>query len=182
MYDGVGRRQDQKSGQLVDIGAHSLNGRERKVLFRNNGDGRFTDVAFVNASDMIEDGRGLAVLDIERDGHLDLVLRNYKQPTILLRNRGGDQSWVGLKLVGSRSNRDAVGARVSLRASGLRQTREVTIGSGYLSGSSLVQHFGLGKARRVDEVEILWPSGNRTVLTSLDTNRRHVIKEGSDPR
>ena len=80
MFDGVGRRQDATRGLLVNIGQHSLNGYERNVLFRNDGDGTFTDVAFVNAVDRVEDGRGLSIFDYDRDGQLDLLLRNYRQP------------------------------------------------------------------------------------------------------
>ncbi|MGH7822696.1 MAG: CRTAC1 family protein, partial [Candidatus Binatia bacterium] len=141
MFDGVGRRQDQKSGQLVNIGANSLNGREAKVLFRNNGDGSFTDVAYVNDAARIEDGRGLSVLDYDGDGQLDLLLRNYRQPAVLLRNQGGaGNHWIAFRLTGTRSNRDAVGARIRVRTAAGWQTREVAAGSGYLSGSSLVQH------------------------------------------
>src|SRR5712692_5655976 len=142
MFDGVGRRRDQSSGQLVSIGEHSLNGRERNCLFRNNGDGTFTDVGFVNQADRVEDGRGVSILDYDQDGQLDIVLRNYRQPAQILHNTGGANHWLELKLIGTRSNRDAVGTRVDLTAGGQRQTREVHAGSGYLSGSSLVQHFG----------------------------------------
>src|SRR5215475_7125015 len=171
MFEGVGRRLDQKTGTLTNIGQHSLNGYERKVLFRNNGDGTFTDVAYVNGADRIEDGRGLSIADLDRDGELDLVLRNYHQPAQLLRNQGGPAHWIQLVLVGTRSNRDAVGTRVRLRTGQRWQTREVHAGSGYLSQQSLVQHFGLGDERRADEVEIAWPSGAQTALGPLDGGR-----------
>src|SRR6478672_8077319 len=107
MFEGVGRRLDETAGSLVSLGSHSLNGRERKVLFRNNGDGTFTDVAFVNGADRTEDGRGLSVFDYDRDGQPDLLLRNYRQPAQLLRNQGGRNHWIEVALVGVRSNRDA---------------------------------------------------------------------------
>jgi hypothetical protein len=178
MFDGVGRRRDQKSGQLVNIGEHTLNGFERDFLLRNNGDGTFTDVAYVNQSDRIEDGRGVAIFDYDLDGHIDVALRNYRQPAQLLHNRGGTEHWIELKLVGTRSNRDAVGARVTLMASGQRQTREVHAGSAYLSGSSLVQHFGLGSAERIDEIHVRWPSGEETTLTDLRVDRQFMLREG----
>lgn len=181
MFDGVGRRQDQKTGQLVNIGANSLNGREAKVLFRNDGDGTFTDVAYVNDVARIEDGRGLSVFDYDLDGNLDLLLRNYRQPTVLLRNQGGGPNhWIALKLVGTRSNRDAVGARVFVEAGGRRQMREVATGSGYLSSSSLVQHFGLGADERADAIDIHWPSGARTEIRGLAADRRYVVREGEN--
>jgi hypothetical protein len=178
MFDGVGRRRDQKSGQMVNIGENSLNGMERDYLLRNNGDGSFTDVAYVDQSDRIEDGRGVSILDYDLDGQLDVALRNYRQPAQLLHNRGGSGHWLELKLIGTKSNRDAVGARVTLSAAGLRQTREVHAGSAYLSGSSLVQHFGLGAATQVDAVEVRWPSGQQTSLSGLRVDRQFMLREG----
>ena len=178
MFDGVGRRRDQTRGQLVSIGEHSLNGMERDYLLRNNGDGTFVDVAYVNQADRIEDGRGVSIVDYDQDGHVDVVLRNYRQPAQVLRNRGGTGHWIELQLVGTRSNRDAVGARVTVTAGGKRQTREVGAGSAYLSASSLVQHFGLGAAERVEEVEIAWPSGEVTLLFGLPADRRLRVREG----
>src|SRR5689334_23423442 len=115
MFEGVGRRLDQASGSFLNIGQHSLNGRERNCLFRNDGDGTFTDVAFVNDADRVEDGRGLSIFDSDGDGRLDVVVRNYRQPAVLLRNVGPERHWLELRLVGVRSNHDAVGARVRVR-------------------------------------------------------------------
>jgi hypothetical protein len=179
MFDGVGRRRDRKSGQLVSIGQNTLNGYEHNCLFRNNADGTFTDVAHTNAAGRQEDGRGLSVLDYDRDGRLDIVMRNYRQPAQVLHNTGAGGHWLQLKLVGTRSNRDAVGARIDLTASpgrGLRQSRRVSLGAGYLSASSLVQHFGLGEARTVD-VSVHWPSGTVTELAGVSADQRLMLRE-----
>jgi hypothetical protein len=178
MFDGVGRRRDQKSGRMVDIGQNSLNGYERDCLFRNNGDGTFSDVSYVNQTDRIEDGRGVSIFDYDLDGQLDVALRNYKQPAVLLHNRGSAGRWVEIKLVGTRSNRDAVGARIVLTAGGERQTREVHAGSGYLSGSSLVQHFGLAGATQVEALRVRWPSGAETTLAGIAVDRHYMLREG----
>jgi hypothetical protein len=180
MFEGVGRRLDQRNGSFLDIGQHSLNGRERNCLFRNNGDGTFTDVGWVNDADRVEDGRGLSIFDYDRDGRMDLLLRNYRQPAELLRNVGPIRHWIELRLVGVRSNRDAVGARVRLATAAGWQTREVHAGSAYLSGQSLVQHFGLGDAPVADAVEIAWPSGERSRLARLPADRRYVVVEGEE--
>lgn len=183
--EGVGRRLGSRTGFLLDIGTHSLNGRERNVLFRNDSleSGSaitFTEVAWVNGADRIEDGRGVALLDADQDGSLDLVLRNYRMPAGLLINRPVGGHWIGFDLEGSRSNRDAIGARIRVRTGGHWQSSEVAGGGGYLSGSSLRQHFGVGDRTRVDEVLIDWPSGGRTRLLDLDVDRLHAIVEAAD--
>jgi len=175
MLEGVGRRSGNE--QLLDLGQHTLNGYERNGLFRNNGDGTFTDVGWLNNVDREEDGRSVAIVDFDRDGRLDIALRNYRQPAVLLRNTGEKRNFVSFELVGTRSNRDAVGARIRLRAGDTWQTRVVSSGSGYLSGSSLRQHFGLGAEQEVDEVEITWPSGLRSHLGTLSANETHRIVE-----
>ena len=180
MLEGLGRRLGEKNGYLLDIGTHSLNGRERNVLFRNNGDETFTEVGWVNGADRIEDGRGVAGFDYDEDGRLDVVLRNFRAPAELLRNSGALRHWVGFELVGTRSNRDAVGARIRVRTGDHWQTRVVKVGSGYLSASSRRQHFGLGNSARVDQVEIDWPSGARTVLHDLAADRRYNIIENAE--
>jgi hypothetical protein len=179
MFEGVGRRLDASVGSLVDLGTHSLNGRERKVLFRNNGDGTFTDVAYVNGVARTEDGRGLSIFDYNHDGQPDLVLRNYKQPTQLLKNLGGRNHWVDFKLVGTQSNRDAVGAKIRLRTRQGWQTRVVNEGSSYLSEQSTIQHFGLGLEPNALEATIAWPSGATTHLDELDGDHLYLVTEAS---
>lgn len=177
MLEGVGRRLEGGDGFLLDLGDHSLNGRERNCLFRNNGDGTFTEVGFANGADRIEDGRGVAVFDHDGDGRLDLVLRNYAQPAVLLHNRGEAGHWIAFELRGQRSNRDAVGARLRLRTGDRWQTRVVATGDGYLSSSSRRQHFGLGAETRVDEVQIRWPAGIEQILRDLPVDRAYRIVE-----
>jgi hypothetical protein len=179
MMEGVGRRLGTKDGFLLDIGSHSLNGREHNVLFRNNGDETFTEVGWINGADRIEDGRGLAIFDYDDDGRLDAVLRNYRSRALVLHNQGPSHHWVQFDLEGTRSNRDAVGARVRLRIGDQWQTRIVKAGSGYLSGSSQRIHFGVGEANRVDEVQISWPSGEETQMRDLSVDRRYEVVEVS---
>ena len=171
MLEGVGRRSG--TNKLLEVGTHSLNGYERNGLFRNNGDGTFTDVGWLQGADRVEDGRGVAIFDFDNDGRLDIALRNYGQPAGLLHNTGSTRHWISFELVGTQSNRDAVGARIRLRVGEAWQTRVVTTGSGYLSGSSLRQHFGLGDAKTVDEVEIDLHGGHvqRTRLKARESRR-----------
>ncbi len=106
------------------------------------------------------DGRGVAVADFDGDGRLDIVETNAGQESLLYLNRTAPRGhWLELRLVGTRSNRDAIGARVTVSADGARQIHEVDGGNGYAAQSSKVVHFGLGAATHVDRVEIRWPSG-----------------------
>lgn len=178
MLEGVGRRSG--TSKLLDIGLHSLNGYERNSLFRNDGDGTFTDVAWANAADNVEDGRGIAVLDFDRDGRLDIALRNFRQPAVLMQNQGPARHWIAFDLLGRESNRDSVGVRIRLRIGDAWQTRVVAAGTGYLSGSSLRQHFGLGDAERVDEVRVTWTTGRETTYRDLEADRSYRLVEGSD--
>jgi hypothetical protein len=109
MFDGVGRRRNETEGTMFNLGSNSLNGNERDCLFRNNTDGTFTDVAYVDNADRPEDGRGMVVFDYDQDGRPDIVLRNYRQPAQLLHNVAPDFH-ASSSLIGTRSNRDAVGA------------------------------------------------------------------------
>jgi hypothetical protein len=177
MMEGVGRRLGKRGGMLLNIGNGSLNGRENNVLFRNDGNGQFTEVAYVNDADRIEDGRGLAVFDYDEDGRLDLALRNFHTPATVLHNRGDAAHWVRFDLTGTSSNRDAVGARIRIRTGDHWQTRVVNAGSGYLSSSSKRQHFGLGSATQIDEVSIDWPSGKSSHLENLRVDRVYPIAE-----
>ena len=103
---------------------------------------------------------------------------NAGQRAVLLRNEGGNTNhWIHLKLVGKSSNRDGIGARVKVTANKKTQIREVISGSSYLSQSSLDLEFGLGKAEKVDTIEIRWPSGITQKLRNVVANQNLVIQE-----
>lgn len=178
------------TGDIADDPQATLNGYERNCLFHHRADGRFVDVAHLAGADLVDDGRALGVADFDQDGDLDLVVQNYRQPTRLLIQEGkpggageGD-NWLEVELTGTRSNRDAVGARVRILhgAEGAParprvQVREVACGAGYLAQQSFVLHFGLGDDRTVDRIEVLWPSGARQELRSVAANQRLSIVE-----
>ena len=147
------------------------------ALFHNRGDGTFRDVSKQTASDHNGCARGLAVADIDGDGFLDLLVANFDQPPALLRNSGNENRWLEVKLVGVQSNRDGIGARLTLTAGGSRQIREIQSGTSFLSQHSLVAHFGLGRLDRVDELRIRWPSGIVQTLIDLPANRMITVTE-----
>jgi hypothetical protein len=128
-------------------------------------------------------GRGLAVADYDRDGTPDILITRNAGPPLLLRNNGGNRhSWLAVWLQGTKSNRDAIGARLSLRAAGERQLRQVGAGSSYLSQDDRVQLFGLGARETAEELEVWWPSGRRQRFTNLAARRMIRIVEGSQPQ
>ncbi len=156
--------------------------REPPFLFRNTGK-EFRETAREHGVALNKNysGRGLAVGDIDNDGDPDLLLMNVGQPPALLRNDGGHKNhWLGLKLVGTTSNRDAIGAKVSVVSGGKRKTRQLLGGTSYCSASDLRLLFGLGSRARVEVVEIRWPSGVTTRLRNLASNRYHTINEPAE--
>ena len=142
------------------VGENSWNGYERNCLFANVGGGQFMDVARPTGSDCIKDSRGVAIADYNGDGKLDMVINNNNAtPTIYLNNLKHVGKCIEMKLVGTKSNRDAIGARVRLSIGTWTLTRQVEAGSGYASEAMLTLHFGLGDATKINAVEIDWPSG-----------------------
>jgi hypothetical protein len=152
------------------------------TLFHNEGNGKFVETT-KSAGDGFQTpyaGRGAAFADFDNDGNIDVVVANNGDPPLLLHNQGAAHNhFVNFKLVGTRSNRDAMGARIRLRTGGLSQIREIAGGGSYLSQSDLRANFGLGKATRAAHVEIWWPSGQHQVFANVAADKFYVIQEGS---
>jgi hypothetical protein len=165
--------------QIADLNLH-ITYREPKLLYRNLGNGRFEDVSARAGPAILAEnvGRGCAFGDFDNDGDVDVIVNNLDGPPTLLRNDGGHSNHsILIKCVGTRSNRSAIGTRVSVTCGEHRQTAEVMSGSGYYSHSDLRLHFGLGRAATVDGVEIAWPSGLKEALKDLPANHLFVIQE-----
>ncbi len=150
--------------------------RQRNLLLENDGSGRFREVGDSSGAGLAEThvGRGAAFGDYDDDGDLDIVVVNDNEPPSLLRNDGGNGlHWIKLRLRGTRSNRDGIGARLRLAAGELVQFREVRQGGGYLSSHDPRLHFGLGGQTLVERLEIEWPSGTKQIATDLPA--RHLV-------
>jgi hypothetical protein len=142
------------------IGEMTWSGYQKKKMFRNLGTQAFKEISAEAGVDNDKDGRGIGMGDFDNDGRLDFYQTNADQPALLYHNVSeGVGNWVELKLVGTKSNRDAIGARVTLKAGGQSMIREVNGGNGYSGQSSLRLHFGIGHATKVESAEIKWPSG-----------------------
>ena len=156
--------------------------REPLVLFHNNRDGTFRDITRLTTLDKLplQSRRGMAFGDINNDGKLDVLILNVGEPpTLLLNCTQNSNHAVLLKLIGTRSNRAAIGARVVLTAGDLKQMNEVRGGSSYLSQNDLRLHFGLGSHTRIDMIEIQWPSGAKQTFHDVPADSIYTIKEGS---
>jgi hypothetical protein len=126
-------------------------------------------------------GRTLALFDVDRDGRMDIVTNHLDQPIAILRNRSDAKHWLQIELVGVSSERDAIGARLVVKAGEETWTGWRTGGDGYMCSNEPLVHFGIGDANRVDSFRIDWPSGNTQEFKGLDADRRYLIVEGESP-
>jgi hypothetical protein len=161
------------------------------VLLRNLGQAQFVDVTDGSGAEGLGIGSGVGAADLNGDGFVDLYVTNRTYYAMgqqvspeagesqLLMNQGNDHRWLRVQLVGTRSNRDAMGARVSVVAGGFTQTQEKQSAHGYNSTNDPVLNFGLG-AHDVDEVRILWPSGQEQVVTKPESNQTLVVTEPTE--
>lgn len=151
-----------------------------RVLFRNLGGGKFEELLDAAGPAIAEAhcSRGVALGDFDNDGDLDILIMNMNEPPSLLRNDvSGNGHWLKVKLVGTRSNANAIGAVVTVTYNGRRQAQPVMASCGYLSSGDRRLHFGLGTAATVD-LEIAWPSGGREQLKGIAADHLVTIKEG----
>jgi hypothetical protein len=127
--------------------------------------------------------RGAAFGDVNNDGNVDIAILNVGEPPTLLINRAKNSNHrVLFKLVGTKSNRAGIGARVTILTGGVRQFSEVRAGSSYLSQNDFRQHFGIGSAAKIDSVEVRWPNGKVETLQNLAADVIYTIVEGEGIR
>jgi hypothetical protein len=155
--------------------------REPKLLHMNQTDGTFCDASDLAGPALKERrvSRGLAVSDLFNDGNMDVVISDLDGSPMILRNHGiPGRHWVSFELAGTKSNRLALNARVKIVAGGMTQTDEVHSGGSYLSQNDVRIHFGLGAAKKIDKVEIQWPSGATDRIENLAADQFYSVLEG----
>jgi hypothetical protein len=159
--------------------------KQRKVVYRNRGDGRFDDVTERLGPPVTvpKAGRGAVFADFDNDGDVDVLVNNVNDTPDLYRlDVAEPRSWIAVRLVGVQSNRSAIGARVSVTADGVTQVSEVRGGGSYYSQNDLRPHFGLGGASKVERVAVRWPNGLEEEWVDLSPNRIVTLTEGSGRR
>ncbi len=158
-------------------------GYERNVFYANNRDGTFSDVSAVLGLDFVEDSRSFVLADFDRDGRLEVALKNRNAPQLrLLKNVAENlPPSISFCLRGTKSNRDAIGSAVTIETNAGRQTRMLQAGSGFLSQPSKDVFFGLGDTTGPVHASIRWPSGLVQELRDLPLNHRIWVEEGSEP-
>jgi enediyne biosynthesis protein E4 len=155
--------------------------RQRKLVFENQKNGSFRDVSdgVGPAVQVPQPSRGAAFGDLFNDGRIDVVVENIDGLPMILKNQDASHNhWVSIQLVGTNSNRLALGAQVRIIAGGVSQIEEVRSGGSYLSQNDLRAHFGLGSAKDVARMEIRWPSGVTQIFQDFPCDRFYVAKEG----
>ncbi len=155
--------------------------RQKTLVYRNLGNGRFEDVTEKAgpALDVLRPARGLAVGDVDGDGRPEIVIVNMNATPSLLKNTGARQNFLSVALTGTQSNRSAIGARVTVEAGGRRQVDEVMSGGSFYSQNEMALYFGLGQASAADRIEVRWPSGKVQTWRNVAANRRLAITEGA---
>lgn len=170
------------NGHVIDnvtLYRPSLSYAQKDLLYENVG-GRFRDVTAQAgiALQVARVGRGLAVADYDNDGHLDVVISTLNQRPVLLQNRGVRAgNWIMIRAKGRKSNAFGLGATVTLETAGGRHVREINNVASYLSSHDVRLHVGLGGAKIIQQIEVLWPSGVRQVLKAIAVNQVLVIEE-----
>jgi len=156
--------------------------KEPLLMFRNLGKGLFEKVSESLGPDFLRPiaGRGLATADYDNDGDIDIVTNNRGDYPSLLRNDGGNANhWLEILLIGTKSNRDGIGASLKLTAEGVSHVEQAKGGMSYMSASDPRIFFGLGKRTKIDSLEITWPSGIVEKLTNVPIDKIIAVKEGS---
>ena len=163
---------------LIAANGKSLSGYERNRAFLNHGGEDFYDISGLTQADHKGDGRGVVTIDFNHDGREDLLVRHVGGgPVKVYENRFPQKSWLSVKLRGTKSNSQGIGARLTAHVNGRQIVRELYPNNGFMGQNGDQVHFGLGDADTLEKLTIRWPSGTTQELTNLAINRRILIHE-----
>ncbi len=166
----------------VDSQHLGSNFQEPRILYHNNGNGKFTDISASAGPGITKamSSRGLAVGDLWNDGRISAVVSNMNAPPSLLVNQVRTPNhWIAFRTIGAKSNRDGIGARIRVKAGARTFIDEVRSGSSFDSNNDVRVHFGLGTAAKIDWVEVRWPSGLLEKFENVDLDGFRTVKEGT---
>jgi hypothetical protein len=166
----------------VDSQHLGSNYKEPRILYHNNGDGTFSDISASAGAAITTpaSSRGMAMGDLWNDGRISAVINSMNAaPSLLVNQIRSANHWIAIHTVGTKSNRDGIGARIRVKTASRMLVDEVRSGSSYISNSDMRVHFGLGTATKVDWVEIRWPSGLMERFNGLAVDQIHTLKEGT---
>jgi hypothetical protein len=155
--------------------------KQRKIVYRNLGQGRFIDISSNSGPALMQphSSRGTAFGDFDNDGDIDVAIINMNEPPSLLRNDSRSKNnWLKIKCIGTKSNRSAIGARVGVVTAKHSQINEVMSGSSFMSQNDFRLHFGLGQAKQADLVEVRWPLGLVESFKNVQANQLLILQEG----
>jgi hypothetical protein len=165
----------------IDSAGSDSRYKQRKLLYHNLGNGHFEDVSTRSgpAFSALHSSRGAAAADILNDGRLSVAVNElHEPPSLLMTESRSAGHWIGIRTVGTRSNRDGIGARVAVRSGSVWQMDEVRSGGSYLSQNDLRLHFGLGSSGEIDELTVKWPSGSVDRLRNIPADQQIIVTEG----
>ena len=166
----------------VDSQHLGSNFREPRILYRNNGNGTFTDISAAAGPGItaVSSSRGLAVGDLWNDGRISAVVSNMNAlPSLLVNDVRNGNHWIAFRTIGVKSNRDGIGAKITVKAGARALVDEVRSGSSFISNNDKRVHFGLGASAKIDGVQVRWPSGLLEEFGNLSADAIHTLKEGS---
>ena len=154
--------------------------RQQRLLYWNLHDGTFADVSAHMGTGFTTPrcSRGAALGDLDNDGSPEIVINNMNDTPSLLKSAGEKKNWILVKTVGRQSNRDGIGARVTVVAGKVKQVDEVRSGGSYISQNDLRLHFGIGDSAKVDRIDVVWPSGRKDAFENVKANQVVVLEEG----
>lgn len=168
------------NGHIDDMTHAGMGYRMRSQFFLGTGQPKWVELKSNELGPYFEQarlGRAMALIDFNRDGRQDFVATDLESSTSLLRNDSRSGNYITIRLVGTKSHRDAIGTNVTVVAAGAKWTQQLTAGSGYMASNEKVLHFGIGTAQRVDRIDLDWPAGTRETHSNLHANTQWIAIE-----